>query len=144
MPSNWKTDKVREWNRKRQKKTEYVKKLREYRKNKRKNDVQYRMASLLRTNLNKIVNRIKNGACSSKSIILARYVGCDILYLKEHIEGQFKDGMTWGNHGEWHIDHIKPLSSYDLTIEDERMHAMSYLNLRPLWAIENIVKKDKF
>ena len=44
---------------------------------------------------------------------------CTISYLMGYLEGKFTEGMTWENHGLWHIDHIKPCASFNLLIEDE-------------------------
>jgi hypothetical protein len=71
------------------------------------------------------------------------YLGCTIGEFKEHIEKQFTDGMTWENHGEWHIDHIIPLQYNNPTIEEviERLH---WTNTQPLWATENISKGNRY
>ena len=58
-----------------------------------------------------------------------------------HIEKQFKDGMSWRNFGEWHIDHIIPLSSGNN--QDEWIKLNHYTNLQPLWAKENLQKGAK-
>lgn len=59
---------------------------------------------------------------------------------KAHIERQFTKGMNWNNYGEWHIDHIIPLSSAKTP---ERLKQLChYTNLQPLWAEENLSKKD--
>lgn len=60
--------------------------------------------------------------------------------LKSHIESLFLDGMSWDNHGEWHVDHIKPVSKFiDLGIYDPaKINALS--NLQPLWARDNWAK----
>jgi hypothetical protein len=68
-------------------------------------------------------------------------VGCNPLQLKEHLEKKFVDGMTWENKGDWHIDHIIPLSS--AKTEDELYKLCHYTNLQPLWAIDNIKKGKK-
>ena len=69
-------------------------------------------------------------------------LGCTVEELKAHIESQFKDGMTWSNHGVdgWHIDHIVPLASFDLTNRDQFLKAVNYTNLQPLWAFDNLSK----
>ena len=71
-------------------------------------------------------------------------IGCSRKFLREYLEKQFKPGMTWDNHGKWHIDHIKPLDKFDPNnIEDVKI-ANHYTNLQPLWAAENIRKKNKW
>jgi hypothetical protein len=72
-------------------------------------------------------------------------VGCTIAEVKHHIESKFWPGMSWDNHGVngWHIDHIIPCAAFDLTKEDEQRKCFHYTNLQPLWAKDNISKKDK-
>lgn len=63
-----------------------------------------------------------------------------------HIERQFLPGMTWKNYGrKWHLDHIVPLSAFDITSTDcpDFRVAWALTNLRPLWASDNIRKRDK-
>lgn len=60
---------------------------------------------------------------------------------KLRIECQFKKGMSWGNYGEWHIDHKKPVSFFD---KDTPMSVVNCLcNLQPLWAFDNLSKGNK-
>lgn len=61
--------------------------------------------------------------------------------LKEHIEKQFTEGMSWDNHGEWHIDHIIPISQAKTLEEGIKLSKLS--NLQPLWAEDNLLKKNK-
>ena len=68
-------------------------------------------------------------------------VGCTPEFLKEHLEKQFKEGMSWENRGKWHIDHIIPLSS--AKTEDELYELCHYTNLQPLWAEDNLKKGNK-
>ena len=68
-------------------------------------------------------------------------LGTDWSVVKLHMESLFKEGMTWNNHGEWHIDHIIPISSGKT--EDEVVKLCHYSNLQPLWAEENLLKSDK-
>lgn len=59
-------------------------------------------------------------------------LGYSVLELKQHLELLFTDGMSWDNYGEWHIDHIKPVSSFNV---DTPIHVVNNLsNLQPLWA----------
>lgn len=68
-------------------------------------------------------------------------LGCDFETLAKHLESQFVDGMTWENRNEWHVDHVIPLAS--ATTESEVIKLNHYLNLQPLWALENRQKSDK-
>jgi hypothetical protein len=54
--------------------------------------------------------------------------------------------MSFKNHGAWHIDHIKPLKSFDFTMDDDDVYyqAFNYRNTQPLWAAANISKGDNF
>lgn len=70
--------------------------------------------------------------------------GADIPVIKNYIEKQFKTGMNWDNRGKWHIDHKKPISSFDLSNPKEQEKAFHYTNLQPLWAIENLKKGSKY
>ena len=68
-------------------------------------------------------------------------VGCSPEFLKEYLETQFIDGMSWNNRSDWHIDHIIPLSS--AKTEDELYRLCHYTNLQPLWAEDNLRKSNK-
>jgi len=70
-------------------------------------------------------------------------VGCDIRQLREYLQDLFTEGMTWQNYGEWHVDHIKPLASFDLTDEEQFKAACHYTNLQPMWAEANFSKGRK-
>ena len=80
-----------------------------------------------------------NVAKSSRTTELLGYSPTD---LKLHIESLFIDNMTWDNYGEWHIDHIKPISKFEKT--DDTSIVNSLENLRPLWAIDNLKKSNKY
>lgn len=68
-------------------------------------------------------------------------LGYSAIELKEYIETLFIYGMSWDNHGEWHIDHIKPVSLFDNETHPSIVNALS--NLQPLWAIDNMKKSNK-
>ena len=73
-------------------------------------------------------------------------LGCSLEEFKLHIESQFKEGMTWNNHGiyTWHIDHIKPCASFDLSDIEQQKKCFHYSNMQPLWAIDNLKKGSNF
>jgi hypothetical protein len=81
-----------------------------------------------------------------KSGSAVKDLGCSIDELKVYLESKFEPGMSWENHGfyGWHIDHIKPLSSFDLTDKEQLLQAVHYTNLQPLWAEDNLSKNDKY
>jgi hypothetical protein len=62
--------------------------------------------------------------------------------LKETIESKFVNGMSWSNYGEWHIDHIRPISSFNKTEHPKVVNSLD--NLQPLWAFDNLSKGCKF
>ena len=74
-------------------------------------------------------------------------LGCDGKFLKKHPEKQFSKGMSWGNYGEWHVDHIIPvdyfLKNHDFNDVEIQKECFNYNNLQPLWAVENIKKRNK-
>lgn len=110
-----------------------------YRKQLYRNNINFKLSIVLRTRLN---CAIKSNHKNSSAIIL---LGCSISYFKAYLESKFLPGMTWENWtiDGWHIDHIKPLSSFDLTNEDELKQACHYTNLQPLWAKSNLTKSNK-
>jgi hypothetical protein len=68
-------------------------------------------------------------------------IGCTPEFLKEHLEKQFNNGMSWDNYGKWHIDHKIPLSS--AKTEEKIFELCHYTNLQPLWAEDNLKKSNK-
>jgi len=80
----------------------------------------------------------------SKSKRTLELLGCTVKYLIEHLEKQFQPGMNWQERHLFHIDHIRPCSSFDLTDPKQQSECFNYTNLQPLWAIDNMVKGDKW
>lgn len=72
--------------------------------------------------------------------------GCTVAELRQHLESQFVDDMSWDNYGRngWHVDHIRPCASFDLSDPEQQRQCFHYTNLQPLWATDNIRKKDKW
>jgi len=69
-------------------------------------------------------------------------LGYSAMELKQHIESLFTEGMSWDNHGQWHIDHIKPVTKFNKDELPSVVNALS--NLQPLWGSENRSKYNKF
>lgn len=81
---------------------------------------------------------------ATKSATTLELLGSSVAYARKHLESQFVDGMSWDNHGEWHIDHIRPCASFDLTDPDQQKECFNYKNLQPLWAEDNLSKSDRW
>jgi bacterioferritin-associated ferredoxin len=107
---------------------------------KNRENINFRIAMSLRERLR---SALKGGTKNKKTL---EYLGCSVERLKEHLEEKFADGMTWENYGRygWHIDHIKPISLFDLSQEEEIKKACHYTNLQPLWAEDNMKKGAKY
>ena len=103
-----------------------------YHKARYRSDVSFRLKKLIRDHTRR---------CMGKNSGFSKLLGCSIEELKKHLESQFQPGMTWENHGEWHIDHIFPLSlAKDCEMIKKACH---YTNLQPLWAKENLSKGSR-
>jgi hypothetical protein len=110
-----------------------------YTRQKMKSDVDFKLRHSLRDRLNKALRgNFKSGSA-------VRDLGCTIEELKVHLESQFQPGMSWENWSldGWHIDHIKPLSSFNLSDRQQLLEACHYTNLQPLWASDNLSKNKK-
>lgn len=117
------------------------KKISEYIKNKRKIDASFRITCALRRRLQKTINSQK-GYKNAKTMLL---LGCTADDLKVYLESKFLPTMTWDNYGKlWHIDHIIPCSSFDLTNEKEQQKCFHYSNLQPLFATTTIIDGVKY
>lgn len=107
--------------------------------NRYRSDVQYKLIKTQRARINAALKGL------NKSQTTQELLGCTTEFLKEYIESKFQPGMTWDNYAidGWHIDHIIPISKFDLTVEDELKKACHYTNLQPMWWRDNIVKGNK-
>ena len=79
-----------------------------------------------------------------KSARTETLLGCSYSNFQKHIESLFVDGMGWHNINLWHLDHIRPLASFDLTDEMQQKEAFNYKNQQPLWALDNLKKGAKY
>ncbi len=122
--------KYRKWNKRRVENGSWSKYMSEYNKRNR-----------LAYNLRKRLQKALKGNFKSGSAV--EDLGCSISELKLYLENQFEPDMSWDNYGEWHIDHIHPLSGFDLSDPEQIRKACHYMNLQPLWARDNQSKGDK-
>lgn len=118
----------------------------EYKRNRYHKNINFKLNNILRARLNEAIrNNHKTGSAVSD-------LGCSIEELKKHLESQFHHNpetgeiMSWENHSRdgWHIDHIRPLASFDLSNADQLKEACRYTNLQPLWCKNNLSKGDIF
>jgi len=93
-----------------------------------------------------VSNRIRLIIRDKKSRVSEYYLGCSSGFYRRYLESLFREGMSWGNYGKdgWEIDHIRPVSSYNLTNQEELLAAFNYTNTQPLWAKENMVKNSSY
>jgi hypothetical protein len=110
-----------------------------YRNKKYNTDILYKIENNLRSRINIALKR------SKKSKKTKELVGCSLEELKNHLESQFKEGMSWDNYAfkGWHIDHIIPCAFFNLEDPEEQKKCFHFTNLQPLWWYENIKKSDK-
>lgn len=104
-----------------------------------KNDIGFRITWTVRGRL----HRALKGKIKAHTMV--EMLGCTPSQLKEYLESKFTEGMSWENHGThgWHVDHIRPLSSFDLTDPQQQLIATHHTNLQPLWAKDNLSKSNK-
>lgn len=106
----------------------------------RKINLNYKLASNISCRVRLAIKKELAEKCNSTMKLL----GCSVEFLIKHIESQFTEGMSWETYGVkgWHIDHIIPCASFDLTIEENQYKCFNWTNLQPLWWKENISKSS--
>ena len=104
-----------------------------YRKSKYDNDSKFRLLDNLRTRLYNALKR--RGIRKTTSTI--KLCGCSLEKLKQHIENQFYDGMSWEKKN-FHIDHMEPCALFNLEDEEEQRKCFHYTNLKPEWPSKNM------
>lgn len=111
-------------------------KAREYSKEQRKDP-----SKRISRNLSKAIWQSLNGKKGGKTWL--SFVDFTVEELQLHLESKFKPDMTWDNYGKhWHVDHVKPLSWFDL--ETEFKQAWCLENLQPLTTTENLSKNNRY
>ena len=127
----WRTENVDKWR----------KIKRDYERNRKANDPLYKLISNFRTAIYQVLK--ENNVEKNKHYFdILKYTPEDLI---QHLEKQFTGNMTWENYGEWHVDHKKPITSFNFQEmgDDEFMKCWSLDNLQPLWGEENIRKSNK-
>ena len=106
----------------------------------RRRDLDFRIRSNLSSRLAMAVRKGRGKAASTLEL-----VGCSLAELRDHLQSLFQAGMTWESYGHkgWHIDHIRPCASFDLTDPAQQRVCFHFTNLQPLWAKDNLRKSAK-
>jgi hypothetical protein len=109
-----------------------------YFKKRRETDPNFKLLRSIRTRILKALKR------NPKSKSTIKLLGCSVEECWQHLESKFQPGMTKENHGLWHIDHIKPCISFNLTDPEQQKICFHYTNLQPLWAEDNLKKGARY
>ncbi len=122
-------------------KEKYNETKRNYERNRKLNDPQYKLISNFRTAIFTVLKE-NNLTKNNHYFDILGYSQED---LKNHLERQFKEDMSWTNYGKWHVDHITPISKFIFnSIDDESFkECWSLNNLQPMWAKENLSKGNR-
>jgi hypothetical protein len=92
----------------------------------------------VRESISSLIRQSIKGRGYSKKTKTYVILGESYEYVRKYIESQFEEGMSWSNHGKWHIDHKVP--SCSAQSYEEIISLNHYTNFRPLWAKENLSK----
>lgn len=112
---------------------------RKYNKDRRQKDPLFKLSNNLRRRNALILRKMS----VNKSTSTEKLLGAEFILVKQYLEKQFKNGMTWENYGKkgWQVDHIIPLSLAKNKTELEKL--FHYTNLQPLWWFDNLAKSNK-
>ena len=113
--------------------------IRSYVNEKNKNDPIRKMSNHSRSMIHRIMKSTGRKKVNNTSDI----VGYTSKELKEYLESLFTDGMSWDNYGEWHVDHIVPVSWWLENGITDPSQINALINLQPLWAEDNLKKSNK-
>jgi hypothetical protein len=110
---------------------------RKYHKNKY--DPLFRIKKIMRSQVARMLIRVRQ----RKTSRTAEYFGCSAHDMRLYIEAQFHSGMAWNNHGKvWELDHITPMSKFNLLDPYQMRLCNHYTNLRPMLKTQNRMKGD--
>lgn len=123
-----------------QHKKELITKITNYQSKKYHSDSEFKLSKLLRKSLRDSIKK------NSKRSSALKLLGCSISEFKKYIESKFTIGMSWdkwGNgDGKFHLDHIRPIASFDLSDIEQQKICFHFTNFQPLWSHENLSKGD--
>ena len=100
--------------------------------------------NLIRRLRGRMRHAVKAAGLDKKCASTSELLGISPQGLKEWLEAQFTDGMTWENRSDWHVDHIIPCDAFDMTVETNQRICFWYKNLQPMWAEENLQKSNTY
>ena len=123
-----------------EKREEIIAKMVKYNSERYHNDPAYKS----RNNISRRINKILKAKSQRKPATTMELVGCSKNQLMCHLEKQFDEYMNWNNYGRWHIDHRIPCNAFDTSNIAEATAMFHYTNLQPLWAKDNIMKRDHY
>jgi len=104
-------------------------------------DPEFNLIDRLRRRMN---HAVKAAGLDKKCDSSSELLGISPQGLKEWLESQFTDGMTWENRSDWHIDHRVPCAAFDLSDEKNQRICFWYKNLQPMWAKDNMQKSNTY
>ena len=121
-------------------KDDYREKQNTYKRDRYANDLHYKLQTVFRNRIRYFVKGGNTKGNEKYETLLA----CSWDTLREWLESNFTDGMTWENYGTlWHIDHTMPCSVFDLSIEENQRVCFNWSNLAPMLGPENLSKSNK-
>lgn len=121
-------------------KKKWRKSYNKWRNKKRIEDPAYKVHTNIRSRVSNMIKNVKTYRVGS----IKNMFGCDRDHLIKHIESKFTSNMSWDNYGTyWHIDHVIPISTFDLSDPEQCKTANHWTNLQPLEASKNISKSNK-
>ena len=107
---------------------------------KRKEDIIYKIIDNLSRRAYKFLKKINMDI----NMTHMELIGCSSDELKKYLQHKFVNNMSYNNYGKWKVDHIKPITLFDLNNIEQIKECFNYKNLQPLWRLDNIQKSNKY
>jgi hypothetical protein len=103
-------------------------------------DPEYKLKHILRVRIQKAIK------LNCKKTSSTELLGCNLSEYRLYLESKFTEGMNWDNYGRkgWHIDHIIPCASFNLSDYNQQKQCFHYTNTQPLWWWDNLKKSAKY